>query len=457
MMKGFLGLLLILSIGCKKQNDPGGVTQPPVIADPDPVQYGTPFANVVDRRDAIIYQVNMRVFSPQGNFAGVIKRLDSIKALGANVVYLMPVYPVGTLNAVNSPYAVKDYKSVNSEFGTLADLRSLVDSAHNKDLSVVLDWVANHTSWDNDWISSHPSWYLQQGGSIVSPPGTGWNDVAQLNFANPEMRIAMIRAMKYWVLAANIDGFRFDYADGPPVDFWKQAIDSLRKITTHKLLLLAEGSRSENYSAGFDFNFGFGFFGNLKNIYNANVSVLTIDDLNSVEYQNASDGQQVVRYISNHDVNGADGTPLELFGGKTGSMAAFTIITYMKSVPMIYNGQEVGTSLRLTFPFTSTKIDWTNSPDITSEYKKVIAFRKKSNAVTRGNLISYSTADVCSFTKEFGAEKIAVIVNPRNKIINYTLPPVLDNTSWTDALNGNPITLTSQLSLQPYKYMILRN
>ena len=450
-------LLIMLGISCKKPASSGGGVQPPVVIDPDPAQYGTPFSNVTDRQDAVIYQVNMRVFSQQGNFGGVIARLDSIKALGVNVVYLMPVYPVGVLNTVNSPYCVKDYKAVNNEFGTLADLRTLVDSAHKKNMSVLLDWVANHTSWDNEWISSHPSWYLQQGGSIVSPPGMGWNDVAQLNFNNPEMRLAMIKVIKFWVLTANVDGFRFDYTDGPPVDFWKQAVDTLRNISAHKLLLLAEGSRSANYSAGFDFNFGFGFFGNLKNIYSSNASVLTIDNLNSSEYNNASNGQQIVRYITNHDVNGSDGTPLELFGGRNGSMAAFIVAAYMKSVPMIYNGQEVGTPQRLTFPFTSTKINWTINPDITAEYEKVIAFRNSSNAIRRGSLISYSSTDVCAFTKEMGAEKVVVIVNLRNSVINYALPPALANTSWTDALNGASLTLSTQLSLQPYTYMVLKN
>ncbi|MEJ7739325.1 MAG: alpha-amylase family glycosyl hydrolase [Chitinophagaceae bacterium] len=457
-MKTFsIFILIILNISCTKSGSSGEPLPGPVVIEQDPAQYGIPFSKVTDRQDAVIYQVNIRVFSQQGNFTGVIARLDSIKALGVNVVYLMPIYPVGVLNAINSPYAVKDYKGVTSEFGILTDLRVLVDSAHNKNMSVILDWVANHTSWDNEWISSQKSWYLQQGGNVVSPLGTGWNDVAQLNFDNPEMRLAMIKAMKYWVLTANVDGFRFDYTDGPPIDFWKQAIDTLRNITTHKLLLLAEGSRSSNYSAGFDFNFGFGFYDNLKNIYSSNASVLTIDNLNNSEYNNASNGQQVVRYITNHDVNSSDGTPWDLFGGRNGSMAAFVIAAYMKGVPMIYNGQEVGTPQRLTFPFTTTKINWTINPDITAEYKKVIAFRNISRAIRRGNLTSYSTADVCAFTKEIGTEKALVIANLRNSTINYTLPWVLANTSWTNALNGGSVTLGNQLSLQPFSYMVLRN
>jgi 1,4-alpha-glucan branching enzyme len=138
-MKRFVVFLFILSIGCKKSNNPGnGIVPPPVVTESDPPQYGTPFSKVTDRQDAVVYQVNMRVFSQQGNFAGVLARLDSIKALGINVVYLMPIYPVGLINSVNSPYCVRDYKAVNSEFGTLADLRVLVDSVHKKDMSVIL-------------------------------------------------------------------------------------------------------------------------------------------------------------------------------------------------------------------------------------------------------------------------------------------------------------------------------
>ncbi len=220
--------------GCKKDipEAPTPVTPPPPTpTTPTPPQYGTPFAGVPDRQDAVIYQVNMRAISPSANFAGVTARLDSIKALGVNVIYPMPIYPVGQLRAVNSPYAVKDYLAVNPEFGILADLRTLVDGAHQRGLSVMPDWVANHTSWDNAWITDHPDWYLQNAsGTILSPPNTNYTDVAQLNFSNNAMRLAMISAMKSWVYTANVDGFRCDYADAPPADFWKQAVDTLRNV-----------------------------------------------------------------------------------------------------------------------------------------------------------------------------------------------------------------------------------
>ncbi len=449
--------IICLLYSCQKAATADPIVPAPVVVAQDPVQYGVPFSGVPDRRDAIIYQVNMRPFSQAGNFAGVTSRLDSIKALSVNVVYLMPIFPVGAVNSVNSPYCVRDYKAVNTEFGTLDDLRLLVDEAHKRNMGVILDWVANHTAWDNGWIISHKDWYLQDGsGNVVSPPGMGWNDVAQLNFNNTAMRLEMIKSMKYWVFTANVDGFRCDYADGPPADFWKQAIDTLRKISTHKLLMLAEGSKSSNFTAGFDYNFGFSFYGQLKSIYSSNSSVLNIDNLNNSEYTGAVNGQQMVRYTSNHDVNGSDGTPLALFGGRNGSMAAFVLAAMMKSVPMVYGSQEVGTPTKITFPFTGTKINWTLNPDIATEYKKILAFRARSVAVRQGVLTSFSTTDICAFTKEVTGEKVAVLVNPRNAPVSYTLPVALANSSWTDAIKGGTVTLQTQLILQPYSYVILK-
>lgn len=452
MLNSFVLILLLLIGGCKKTPDaPIDNTHN---TNTDPPQYGTPFAGVPDPRDAVIYQVNMRSFSATRNFQGVIARLDSIKSLGVNVIYLMPIYPVGVLKSVNSPYCIKDYKAVNSEFGTLTDLRLLIDGAHSRGMTVILDWVANHTSWDNGWMSNS-SWYSKDNaGNIVSP--NGWNDVAQLNFTNTDMRNAMIKAMKYWVLTANCDGFRCDYSDGPPADFWKQAIDTLRNIKTHKLLLLAEGTRSDNYASGFNYTFGFRFFDQIKTVYSANQPANNLNNLNTSEYIGAGESDMVVRYITNHDVNSSDGTPLDLFGGNSGSMAAFVVAAYMKSVPMIYNGQEVGTPYRLTFPFTGTTINWTINPDMVAKYKKIIAFRNSSTAIRRGSLASYSNEDVCAFTKISGTQTVFVLSNLRNASINFMLPTAVANSTWSDGFTGNPVSLTTQLTLAPYSYIVLK-
>jgi glycosidase len=451
---GFITLLLLIS--CSKNNI---VSSSAIVTNKDTVQqYGTPFTGVSDSRDAVIYQVNMRCFSSTRNFQGVINRLDSIKALGVNVMYLMPIYPVGSLKSINSPYCVKDFESVGSEFGTLTNLRTLVDGAHSRGMAVILDWVSDGTSWDNTWMTNK-SWYAQDAnGNILSPDG--YTDVAELNYQNQDMRSAMIKAMKYWVLTANIDGFRCDNADFEPADFWVQANDTLNAISpSHKYLMLAEGTRSTNYTSGFDYNFGFDFYSSLKSIYSSDQSVSTlINNANTAEYAGATtDQNQIVRYLTNHDVNSSDGTPITLFGGINGSMAAFIVVAYMKGVPFIYNGQEVGTSVPMTFPFTSTTIDWTINPSVTALYKKVIAFRNSNAAIRRGSMTSYCSYDVCAFTKTLASDTVFVIDNLRNTTINYTIPAVLSNSTWSDVFTGKSVTLSTQVALQPYTFMVLEN
>lgn len=446
------GLLLItLLTGCKEPEvGKPDVTEPAV---PEFVQYGIPFAGVPDAVDAAIYQVNIRQFSATRNLQGVTARLDSIRSLGVNVIYLMPVHPVGMLKAINSPYCVKNYREINPEFGTLADLRTLVDGAHSRGMSVMMDWVANHTAWDHPWMSNK-SWYKQDGsGNVVSPHG--WNDVAQLNFNNADMRLEMINVMKYWVYEANVDGFRCDYADGPPASFWKQALDSLRNISTHKLLMLAEGTRSDHFYSGFDFTFGFRFYDALKNVFKSS-SVTNLTGVNAAEYTGAGLTNRVVRYTTNHDVNSSDGTPLELFGGAAGSMAAFVAAAYMKSIPMIYSGQEVGYSQRLSFPFTGTAINWNGNKAMTAEYKKLLAMYNSSTAIRRGTITTYSDASVCAFTRNHETETIFVASNLKNTELSFSLPAEMANTSWKNAFTNEPVTLATRLELQPWQYVVLK-
>jgi len=197
-------------------------------------------SSILSIEDIIMYEVNIRAFSNRGDFQGVIDRLDSIKSLSVNTLWLMPIYPIGKIKTVNSPYCINEYTQVNSEFGTINDFNLLVEKAHKREMQVIIDWVANHTSWDHSWIQNK-GWYTQNvNGNIIHPEGTNWQDVADLNFDNTEMRNEMIRAMKYWVLETNIDGFRCDAADFVPYDFWKQALDTLSSIKGKELILLAE-------------------------------------------------------------------------------------------------------------------------------------------------------------------------------------------------------------------------
>jgi glycosidase len=451
LMKLLLISLITVFSFCKKDSNA-------ITADPVYKQYGTPFAGVPKTTDAIIYQVNLRAFSQNHDFKSVTAKLDAIKSLGVNVVYLMPIYPVGVVKSaggLGSPYAVKDYKAVNTEFGTMDDLKALVDAAHSKGMAVMLDWVANHTSWDNAW-TANKSWYkLDDKGNFTPPTGTNWTDVIALDYSNKVMRAAMIDAMKYWVYNANIDGYRCDAADFVPLDFWKQANDAMKSITTHKLLMLAEGTRGDHFKAGFQMVYGMGYYGDLKNkIFDKSGSVTILQDLNTSEYATALPGAQIVRYTTNHDVYLSDGSPVNIYGGKAGSMAAFLVTAYMKGVPMIYNGQEVGTTQKIDF-FYDTPIDWSTNPDMTAEYKSILNFRAGSDAIKTGDLNVYSSDNVAAFTKSNEKQKVLVIANLRNTNVTYTIPPVLAAAGWKNAFTNATVNLSGDMYLQPYQHMVL--
>ncbi len=421
----------------------------------DPSQYGQHFNKVPDTKDINMYQVNIRAFSAAGNLAGVTARLDSIKNLSINTVYLMPVYPVGTdAKSANSPYCIKDFTSVATEYGSLADLRNLVESAHEKGMAVIMDWVVNQTSWDHPWITQHPDWYIRDANGVIQQLDS-YADVAALDMTNPQVQQAMVTDMRYWIFAANVDGFRCDYADHPPVSFWQQTIANLRSIHSHKLVMLAEGARSDNFTAGFDMNFGFRFYGDaIVPIHNGSV-VTKIQTVTDLEYAGAHGSQQVARYTGNHDTNGS-GTPLEVFGGTEGVMANFVVAAYMKGVPFLYNGQEVAFAQRIPFPWNTVHIDWTPNPGVTAKFKKVLQFRTRSNAIRRGKMLNYSDLNVCAFTKTFALEEVLVFSNLRSTTSKYIIPPALAGT-YKDAFTGAKETLKAldTLYLDGYQYLTL--
>jgi glycosidase len=292
-------------------------------------------------------------------------------------------------------------------------------------MSVILDWVANHTSWDNAWISNHPDWYSQNtAGQIIIPPGTNWNDVADLNFNVTEMKLEMIDAMKYWVLEANVDGFRCDYADGVPFEFWQQAINTLSAIANRDLLFLAEGTRSDHYTAGFHLTYGWNFYTAVKNVWNGTGSS-NLYNTHLTEYNNMPDGKHKIRFTTNHDESAWDASPWTLFNGKAGALAASVSTIFMGGVPLIYSGQEVGRSTTTPF-FTNSPINWSINPDMLQAYKNILAFHKQSPAARKGSISNYvNSANVICMKKTLGTENVVVIVNVRNSTQTYTVPSPL--------------------------------
>jgi glycosidase len=448
---------IYLGLACKSTTPTPASTTPSVTEVVTP-QYDTPFANVPQTSDVVMYEVNLGAFSSSGNIQGVIAQLDSIKNLGVNVVWLMPIYPTGQLKGVGSPYAVKNYTEVNPTFGTLEDLRTLVKEAHKRNMALILDWVGNHTAWDNPWIQN-PTWYVRDAaGNIIIPPNTTWNDVAELNYSSSAMRKEMIKSMKYWVLQANIDGFRCDYASGIPTDFWKQAIDTLRSMPNRKVIMFAESDKKDLFSAGFDMIFGWNFYGKLKDVYNKNNSVNDVVLANSADYVDVPSGSHILRWTSNHDDDAWEDTPIVFFKGNEGATTAFAVTSYMGGVPLLYNGQEVGCPIKLGF-FTNstTKINWSINPQIRNEYKKLMAFRNTSNAVKRGTITPFHTADVLAFKRSYNSEEVLVIANLRSTQQTYPIPTGLTNTTWKNAFSGQTVSLSNSLVLTPYSYLILKN
>jgi uncharacterized protein YjdB len=424
----------------------------------DPAQYGTPYTGVPDPRDANIYQVHIRPHSAAGNLASVTADLDRIKSLGINVLYLMPIYPYGTdAKSTNSPYCIKDFKAVGSEYGTLTDMRNLVESAHAKGMAVMLDIAINGTSWDHPWTISHPDYYMRTGTTINQLANFG--DIAALDLNNTGLRSAIKDAMRYWVFAANIDGYRCDFANNPPLDFWTEIISNLRGITSHNLLMLAEGDRLQNFQAGFDLNFGDKwFYDALKNVAGGGPVSTRFQTTNDMEYTYATGSQQEVRWTANHDSeNNSDTAPFTVFKSNAGVVANFLVSGYMKGVPFLTSGQEVAFNQVIPWPYTGVKINWSNTA-ATPEFAKILTYRNSSAAIRRGVMTPYASDDICAFTKTLGTEKVIVMANLRNTAKTFVIPAGFTGT-YKDAYTGTTVTLTSGAtqSFAAYQYIVLTN
>ena len=408
--------------------------------------------------DVMMYQVNPRVFAPEKSFNAVAQHLDSIKALGTNVVWFMPIYPVGQIKTVNSPYCISDYKGVNPEFGTLEEFKNVVSLCHEKGMSVIVDWVANHTSWDNKWMETNPEWYTHEDGVIV-PPIKDWADVADLNFDNQEMRLAMIDAMKFWVTEVGIDGFRCDAADFVPFDFWKQCCDSLRAIPDHKLLLLAEGKRKDHFDAGFEMNYAWDYLAATRAVFNGGrrgpaQPATKLFEADSAEYAGVPQGCVKLRFTTNHDESDKM-SPIKEFGGERGSMAAFVASTFIHGGALVYGSQEIGYPGRINF-FRYVPMDWEANPALNKEYTDLLALYNSIPAIRKGEMTPYPAADVLKFSKSHEGDSVLVLVNVRHEDTYTETPAEWVGRQCTDLMTGAAVTLGEKIHLDPYEYIILR-
>ena len=408
-----------------------------------------------------IYEVSLRQYSLAGTFKAFEKHLPRLRNMGVEILWFMPITPIGiegrkmTSADLGSYYAVRNYKTVSKEFGTMNDWKALVKHAHSLGFKVIIDWVPNHSSPDNPWIKNHPDFYVKDSTGNIIPPNPDWTDTRQLNYANKELRDSMIAAMKFWLKESNIDGFRCDVADGPPVDFWKECITSLKK--TKNVFMLAEGEKPELHTAGFDETYTWSVMRAMKDLYAAKITVSQFDSLINHNIKIFPKDAYRLYFTANHDENSWNGTEFEKYGNAHKAFAVFTQTMY-QSVPLIYSGQEVPNKKRLKF-FVKDPIRW-NQYAMAPFYKTLLKLRKNTPALAADasykKLVTANDAAIFAYTREKQGHKIAVILNLSTQPQRFTIKE--------KALYGQPMNIflgvkeklhrEHVFSIEPWGYIV---
>ncbi len=412
-------------------------------------------------RNANIYEVNIRQYTEEGTLTAFMEHLPRLKAMGVDILWIMPVFPVGELNrkgSLGSYYAVKDYKDINPEFGNIQDFKNLVKEAHALGMYVILDWVANHSAWDNPWAAEHPEWY-QRGddGNFVSP--FDWSDVIAFDYNNPVMRDSMIDALKFWITEADIDGYRCDVAGMVPTDFWDRARDEMNAIKP--VFMLAEDEDNPDLlRKAFDMNYGWKLHHMMNDIAKGEKNASEI--WGNLDWNNNTYPSHAYRmyFITNHDENSWNGTVKERMGeaGK-----AFAVLSYtLPGMPLIYSGQEAGNEKRLRF-FEKDTIDW-NQVVYEDFYTTLNKLKKENpalwNGESGGHLEALSRGNhdqVFAFSRVKDDHKVLCLINLSDQTHTYTLHHDQIAGNWWNAFKKEEVQLSNELTveLKPWDYLVL--
>ncbi len=362
-----------------------------------------------------IYEANVRQYTDEGTFNAFAKHLPRLKEMGVKVLWLMPVTPIslqerqGTLG---SYYACSDYVSINPEFGTLNDFKLLVKEAHDLDMQLIIDWVANHTGYDHRWTKEHSDWYEHDdAGNFIEKHG--WKDVIDLNYENSELRDEMIKCMQYWVTECDIDGFRCDMAHLVPLDFWVDAKQQCEKIKP--LFWLAECEVPE-YHKVFDVTYAWKWMHITAKFAQNTVGINDLKDVLRL-YNEYPPGALKLLFTSNHDENTWNGTECEKYGDLAKAFAIFTFT--WPGVPLIYSGQELPNLKRLHF-FDKDEIEWTDKQPALQDFYTRLSNLKSTNAALHisNNIEMLSTdynENIFAFLRTNGNDKVIVILNLSNR------------------------------------------
>lgn len=331
--------------------------------------------------NATIYEVNIRQFTEEGTFKAFEEHLPRLKELGVDILWLMPVHPIGELNrkgTLGSYYSVKDYTDVNPEFGTMDDFRELVNIIHSLDMYVIIDWVANHTAWDNVWVEKYPDFFTKDENGNFVPPVDDWSDVIDLNYENKALWEKMAEALKFWIEEFNIDGYRCDVAGMVPVEFWNYVRPQLDEIKP--VFMLAEWDTPEMHYEAFDMTYDWEFHKIMNRIYAGQNNVKDLVNHLAQDRNKYPDYAIRMQFTDNHDENTWNGTVSERLGN-----AAETFAVLIYTIPgmlLIYTGQEAGLDKRLEF-FEKDPVEWNANP-FSQLYKKLNRLRKMNSLLWSG-------------------------------------------------------------------------
>lgn len=397
-------------------------------------------------KNAVLYQINTRQFTQEGTFAAAERQLPRLKELGVDILWLMPIHPIGEANrkgSLGSPYSVRDYYGVNPEFGTLDDLKSFVDAAHALGMHVILDWVANHTAWDNPLVEAHPEWYeTDWKGDFHPTPWTDWADIIDLDYDQPGLRRYMADAMAYWVREVGIDGYRCDVAGFVPLDFWEDVRAELDAIKP--VFMLAEWDTPDLHRRAFDATYAWDWKEAARDIAQG---LSDAGRMTGVMQRHLSswprDGYRMI-YTENHDQNAWEGTPREFYGDALETFMTLQFV--MDGIPVIHNGQEAGNEHRLAF-FEKDPIEWKEHPQ-KELIQRLIRLKKDNKALWNGAeggayipIVTDNPSQIVSFARESDGNKVIALFNLTNRAARFKLTDGPVTGTYTDHATGQPVKL----------------
>jgi glycosidase len=392
-------------------------------------------------RDAVLYQLNTRQFTPEGTFAAAQKQLPRLAAMGVDIIWLMPIHPIGVENrkgSLGSPYAVRDYRAVNPEFGTEAEFRAFVDEAHRLGLKVILDWVANHSAFDNPLVTTHPEWYTRSPeGALMSPVGTDWSDVADFDFSQPGLRQYMTESLVYWVREYGIDGYRADVAGYVPLDFWETARAELDKVKP--VFMLAEWEQRDLHARAFDATYAWKWKEAMQRIVKDGSGAGAIRSYYAEQAESWPHAALRMTYTDNHDQNSWDAVASEIYGPAYEAAIALSFVG--SGLPLIYNGQEADLDRKLLF-FEKDPIAWKVGRH-DALFRQLITLKTNARALHNGRfgagmveVPSNATADVFAFTRGAVGERVFAVFNLSPRAQAVTFEEARHHGRYTDALTG---------------------